>query len=202
MAGTCPFCGTDVASMPLIEVEAEPAGPPRVTALAVVPKPLPRRRRPWQVLLVFAIAAAAALAGHDIRQVRTSEEPVRLPSVAIPVLTTQPAPARASAESTPSPTVAVVATPGAVTHAAPSQVECDFFTGLEIDRQYAFDRDRADLKLQRAQENSAHLFRIDHDRKAYDARTKAAAGEHAATIAQIDRELSRARTSCDASFLF
>jgi hypothetical protein len=187
--------------MPVIEPEQVPedvepiAATPHVTAPA---KPRRRRRR-WPLLVLLALAAGAALAGRDLRLSSHTDAPARMPSVEIPVVSTQaPAPRAAPTPSAPS------ATP-AVTHEADAAARpegCGFFAAQEIDREYAFERGRADLKLQRAQQLDDHYYALDHDKKAHDARAKAATAEHAATISQLDGRLVRARNACDASLLF
>ena len=204
LADTCPFCGTSLASMPVIEPEPdladiEPiAAAPQVTALAIVPKRRRRKRR-WALLLVLAAAGGAAFVGRDLRLSAHNEAPARMPSIAIPVVSTEPPPAAPTAAPATPAASPDSPEPAAAQSSAPQG--CDFFTTQEIDREYAFARGRADVKLQRAQQINDHYFALDHDKKAHDARAKAAAGEHAATIAQLDASLARARSACDAGFL-
>jgi hypothetical protein len=200
---TCPFCGTDLASMPVIEPEpafeeVEPiAATPEVTALAIIPKPRRRRRR-WPLVLLVVAAVAAAFIGKDLRQSAERQTPARMPSVAIPIVTQQP-------PVTPAPTLSPSPSPAAEeSHAvsAPSAPQgCGSFTTQEIDREYAFARGRADLAYQRAQQINQHYYNDDGDKAGYDAREKAAADEHAAAIAQLNRDVVRARDACDASLL-
>ena len=123
----------------------------------------------------------------------------QLPSVVIPAASTEAAtaPPAASPSATPAAALGIVQAP-----AAPDHAGCDFFTAQEIEREYTFEHARADLSLQRAQENNDHVFRLDHDRKAYDARAGAAAADHAATIAALDRRLGAAQAACDPGLVF
>jgi hypothetical protein len=215
VAGECPFCGTDVASMPLIEPEPPEPEPEPVLPEPVVVAPVqaeldfeepapsravrgPGRGRSFAATagLLFAAALLGALGVSDASPQTVHETPLSLPSVAIPLVTGQPA-ASARRSRSPSPTPRP-----SVAEAAGQPEGCDFFTTRELDREYAFERSRADLKLARANENNEHRFRIDHDAAARKTRAEDAAGDHSVAIASLDRRMGAARASCDPTRLF
>jgi hypothetical protein len=201
-AASCPFCGTDLGSMPLIEPERPPAprderAPPApVTALAVVRGRRPRRR-PGPVLACVVVAAAlGAVAGGGAPRRAAAALTPALPSVAIPVVSRPPPAPRPAPSPVPTPAAAPA---GEQTAAGPPA--CDFFTTQEIQREYDFQQSRADITLARALENNDHVFAIDHDAKAHDARAKAANAAHASAIARLNAAVGRARAACDPSYL-
>ena len=201
-ADTCPFCGTDVAAMPVLHPDPlDDVEPIAATAPVAVPVMTKRRRRWWPIALVLAVAVGAAFAGKDLHLSARREAVARMPQLAIPFESTTP-PAPPSAAPKPSPPATAAPEVAAAVIPAPPRQGCDFFSTQAIVRQYDFARGRADLKLQRTLENNDHMYALDHDGKAHDARARAARGEHAATIAQLDRELGRARDTCDPSLLF